>query len=171
MQKYELLYIVPTQFADTEIDGLREKTAAIIEQTGAKVTRNESLGKIKLAYPIKHQRHGTYVLIHFEGEPSVVATIDRALRLSDEVLRHMIVDLAPGSEKKVFEIQSYVAPLSEEAREMRRTTTSDAAAPRKAPVAPSITEAAFPVKAGEASMSMEELDKKLDEILDEDVKA
>lgn len=167
MQKYELLYIVPTQFADTEIDGLREKMAKTIEQTGAKVTRNESLGKIKLAYPIKHQRHGTYVLVHFEAEPSVIAGLDRTLRLSDEVLRHIIVDLAPGSEKKEFQITSYVAPLSEEARETRRPT--DSVAPRKA--VPAAVEAAAPVKAEEASMSMEELDKKLDEILDKDVAA
>ncbi len=168
MQKYELLYIVPTQFADTEIDGLREKMAKAIEQTGAKVTRNESLGKIKLAYPIKHQRHGTYVLVHLEAEPSVIAGLDRMLRLSDEVLRHIIVDLAPGAEKKAFQITSYVAPLSEEARDTRRPT--DAAAPRKA-VAPVAAEVAAPVKAEEASMSMEELDKKLDEILDKDVSA
>ncbi len=135
---------------------------------GAKVTRNESLGKIKLAYPIKHQRHGTYVLVHFEVEPSVVAGIDRMLRLSDEVLRHIIVDLAPGSENKAFQIASYVAPLSEEARDMRRGSTGDSSAPRK-PLASAVSSAAMPMKAETPSMSMEELDKKLDEILDQDV--
>lgn len=169
MQKYELLFIVPTQFADTEIDGLREKVAKTIEQTGAKVTRNESLGKIKLAYPIKHQRHGTYVLVHFESEPSAIAGLDRTLRLSDEVLRHIIVDLAPGSEKKTYQIASYVAPLSEEARDTRRGPSPDGVVPRKA--APAMAEAAAPVKAEEVNMSMEELDKKLDEILDKDVSA
>jgi len=169
MEKYELLYILPSQFADTEIDGLREKVAKMIEQAGAKVIRNESLGKIKLAYPIEHQRHGTYVLVHFEGEPSVVAVLDRALRLSDEVLRHIIVDLAPGSENKTYQIASYVPPLSEEAREMRRGSSTEGVAPRK--VAPVVMETAAPVKAEEASMSMEELDKKLDEILEQDVTA
>jgi small subunit ribosomal protein S6 len=170
MQKYELLYIVPTQFADTEIDGLREKFGKTIEQTGAKVTRNESLGKIKLAYPVKKQRHGTYVLVHFEAEPTVIAGLDRTLRLSDEVLRHIIVDLAPGSEKKTYQIASYVAPLSEEARDMRRGPSADGApAPRK--VAPAIEDTAVTPKKDEPVMSMEELDKKLDEILDQDVTA
>lgn len=168
MQKYELLYILPTRFADTEIDGLREKMAKTVEQAGATVTRNESLGKIKLAYPVKQQRHGTYVLVHFEAEPSAVAGLDRTLRLSDEVLRHIIVDLAPGSEKKTYQIASYVAPLSEEARELRRSPSTDAPPRRPVPV---IAAPIVPAVSSEAPMSMEELDKKLDEILDQDVVA
>lgn len=165
MQNYELLYILPAQFADTEIDGLREKVAKMVEATGATVTRNESLGKIKLAYPVKRQRHGTYVLVHFTAETNVLTELDRQFRLSDEVLRHIIVELEPGMEKAVVQIQSYVAPLSEEAREMRRPMTP---APAAAPVA---AKAAVPMAAQDPSLSMEELDKKLDEILDQDVAA
>lgn len=168
MQNYELLYIVPTQFAETEIDGIRAKVAAMVEQTGAKVTRNESLGKLKLAYPVKHQRHGTYVLVHFDAEPSAISGLDRALRLSDEVLRHIVVERDPATDKKTYQIASYVAPLSEEAREMRRGSLD--AAPRRPVAQAPVAEAAVPV-ATEPSMSMEELDKKLDEILDKDVNA
>jgi small subunit ribosomal protein S6 len=169
MHKYELLYIIPTQFADTEIDGLREKVAGMITATGATVTRNESLGKIKLAYPIKHQRHGTYVLVYFTAEPNTIAGIDRQFRLSDEVLRHLIVDMPAGAENKKFEIASYVAPLSEEARELKQERRStDTRKPSTTVVQP---ESVAPVAKAEevASMSMEELDKKLDEILDADV--
>lgn len=161
MQNYELLYILPAKFADTEIDGLRAKVAGMIEAAGAKVTRNESLGKIKLAYIIKKQQHGTYVLVHFSAETPVIAVIDRQFRLSDEILRHMIVDLVPSQEKAVVQIQSYVAPLSEEARDLPRRPTGTAtasAAPRAA--APAAASDVAP------SMSMAELDKKLDEILE-----
>jgi len=171
MQNYELLYILPARFADTEIDGLRAKVAGMIEAAGGKVTRNESLGKIKLAYVIKKQQHGTYVLVHFSAETPVIAVIDRQFRLSDEILRHMIVDLVPSQEKAVVQIQSYVAPLSEEARELpRRAPSTSTAAPRAA--APAATEAAAARAADVApSMSMAELDKKLDEILDAEVEA
>ncbi len=167
---YELLYIIPTQFADTEIDGVRAKIAGVIEANGGKVARNESLGKLRLAYPIKNIRHGTYVLAYFEAETSAIANIDRLLRLSDEVLRHTILVAKAGAEKKTYTITSYVAPLSEEAREASgadaaptRRSSASAARPAAAPVAA--------MKAEEASMSMEELDKKLDEILDADVTA
>lgn len=171
MQNYELLYIIPAQYADTEIDALRAKIAAMVEATGAKVTRNENLGKIKLAYPVKHQRHGTYVLNHLDAEPSMIKEMERQLRLADEVLRHILVERDPRTDRKQYIIASYVAPLSEEARDTRRPGSTGApmtAAPRAA--APS-AEAAQPMRAEEASMSMEELDKKLDEILDKDVAA
>ncbi len=172
MQNYELLYILPAKYADTEIDGLRAKVAGMIEAAGAKVTRNESLGKIKLAYVIKKQQHGTYVLVHFSAETPVIAVIDRQFRLSDEILRHMIVDLVPSQEKAVVQIQSYVAPLSEEARELPRRvpSTPSTSAPRAA--APAVAEPVA-VRAADVapSMSMAELDKKLDEILDADVAA
>ena len=175
MQNYELLYILPAKFADTEIDGLRAKVAGMIEAAGAKVTRNESLGKIKLAYVIKKQQHGTYVLVHFSAETPVIAVLDRQFRLSDEILRHMIVDLVPSQEKAVVQIQSYVAPLSEEARELpRRPSTGSGSATSTTPraAAPAATEAVAARAADVApSMSMAELDKKLDEILDAEVEA
>ncbi len=165
---YELLYIVPTQFADTEIDGVRTKIVGVIEANGGKVVRNESLGKLRLAYPIKNMRHGTYVLAYFEAETKAVANIDRLLRLADEVLRHTILVAKPGAETKTYQISSYVAPLSEEARE-----AAAPAAPARRGAAPARAAAtsAAPMKAEEAAMSMEELDKKLDEILDADVTA
>lgn len=171
MQNYELLYILPAKYAETEIDGIRAKVAGMIEAAGGKVSRNESLGKIKLAYVIKKQQHGTYVLVHFGAEPSAIAVIDRQFRLSDEILRHMIVDLAPGQEKAVVSIQSYVAPLSEEARELPRrvATAAPTAAPRAA--APAAAPAAARAADVAPSMSMAELDKKLDEILDAEVEA
>jgi small subunit ribosomal protein S6 len=171
MQTYELLYIVPAQFADTEIDSVRDKIARMTEQTGAKVTRNESLGKIKLAYPIKHQRHGTYVIVHFEAEPNVVAGLDRQLRLSDEVLRHLIVERDPALDRKEYHIASYVAPLSDEARAEREARRGAPVAAPVKPAAVAVLQPSAPAKAEEMSMSMEELDKKLDEILDQDVAA
>jgi len=161
MQNYELLYILPAKYADTEIDGLRAKVAGMIEAAGAKVTRNESLGKIKLAYIIKKQQHGTYVLVHFSAETPVIAVLDRQFRLSDEILRHMIVDLVPSQEKAVVQIQSYVAPLSEEARDLPRRPTGT-------PTLTTAPRAAAPAAAADVapSMSMAELDKKLDEILE-----
>lgn len=169
MSKYELLYILPAQFADTEIDGLREKQAKMVEATGAKVTRNESLGKIKLAYPVKNQKHGTYVLVNFDAEPTVIAGLDRQFRLSDEVIRHMILELAPGQENKKFELIAYVAPLSDEAREVSpRRPIGSPTMPAAKPAVPS----AVPARAEDApTMSMEELDKKLDQILETDVAA
>ena len=127
-----------------------------------------------IALGVKRPLHGTYVLNHVEAEPSVVKELDRQLLLADEVLRQTIVERDPRTDRKQYIIASYVAPLSEEARDTRRPVTGTSsstpmtAAPR---VAAPAAETPAPIRAEEASMSMEELDKKLDEILDKDVTA
>lgn len=175
MNTYELLYIVGTQFTDTEVEGVRDVVVKMIEKEGGSVSRTENLGKIKLAYPIKGMRHGTYILVHVESEPEAINKIERSLRLSDEVLRHQIIELPADAKNREYKINAYVAPLSDEARPARRgegksESASEASAEpaEKKPVAaaastPAISEDVKP------AMSMEELDQKLDKILDGDV--
>ena len=50
---YELMYILPSQYSDSEIEGLQKNVADLVVKIGAKVEQSEVLGKIKLAYPIK----------------------------------------------------------------------------------------------------------------------
>ena len=162
--KYELLYIVPTQYTDAEVETIKGTVAGFIETAAGKISRHEILGKLKLAYPIKRVRHGSYVLAQFDAEPAAVKNIDRQLRLTNEVLRHQMILLPPLAESHAFQMISYVAPLSEEGRadegrpERRPSPTSS-----PAPVAPVM-------KREESNMTMEELDKKLDQILETDDK-
>ncbi|MFA6131972.1 MAG: 30S ribosomal protein S6 [Patescibacteria group bacterium] len=159
---YELLYIIPTRFTDAEIEGIQGTVRGLIEKAGAKVVKEENLGRIRLAYPIKQTRHGSYILAYLEAETSVVAEIENQLRLATEVLRHMLVQLPKGVPERSFLLESYVAPLSEEEEEIRRPHRAAEAAPVK-PAEVTETE---PVLRDEKPLSMEDLDKKLDEILD-----
>ena len=162
MKKYEILYIIPTQYTDTEIEKIMVDIATLIEEVGGKVTRNENLGRIKLAYPINKVRHGSYILAHFEAEPALIEELDRKLRLTEEILRHQMVIMAKGADDRKYEISSYVAPLSEAASpEVPRAKEKK----EEKKIAPPT-----PAKAEESKLSMEELDKKLDEILESEVK-
>lgn len=163
MNKYELLYIVPAQYTDEEVTGVQKTVAQILEKSGAVISRDELLGKIKLAYPIKKVRHGTYVLVQFQAEAEAMSEMDRTLRLSDEVLRHLITHMPPGAEAKVYELTEYVAPLSEEARAQK----SERKAPAKEEETPVVKAEAS--KEEKPKLSMEELDQKLDKILEEDI--
>lgn len=166
MKEYELLYIVGTQFTDQEIAGIQSKIDDLLTQAGAKVLKTQNLGKIKLAYPIKKIRHGSYVLFYFDAEPSVITDINRRLGLAEEVMRHTLLERPSGALERTFELTSYIAPLSEEAkseREMRRASVKTF---KKAePQLPSPP----PASATESSMTMEELDQKLDKILEGDI--
>lgn len=172
MKEYELLYLVPSSYTEKEVEEIQGQIKTLAESMDAKVLRNESLGKLKLAYPIKKMHHGTYVLMHFNAEGSILAELDRKLKLTDEVLRHMIVNRLPGALEKKFELSEYVPPINEEGKKTRlmdkpARPAAPAATPAPAAV-PAKAEETAPVVA-EEPMSMEQLDQKLDKILDGDI--
>ncbi len=151
---YELMYIIPSKFSDSEIDGVINQVAGVLEKHGAKVEQSQNLGKIKFAYPIKKVRHGTYVLSYIEAPVESLVKIEKDLRLTDEVLRHLMVKREDGipSAKYQFKPASYQEPLDAEGKR------AIARKPRKPK----------PVESSER-LSTEELDKKLDEILEKDL--
>lgn len=165
MKMYELMYIVPSRYADNEVDGVVKTVNGMVEKAGGAIVKSQNLGKLKLAYPVNGVRHGTYVLVHFNADPAIISGLDRGLGLADEVLRHTMLVAKKGAETKKVELNAYVAPLSEEGRDSReevRRPSSAAPAPTRAP-------ATAAVRPAEPAMTIEELDKKLDEILDADV--
>lgn len=165
MNKYELLSIVSNQYTDDEVLKISEQVSSEITNAGGTVIKSQVIGKIRLAYPIKKQRHGTYVLNYFDAEPSSVETLSRKLKLTDELLRHTIIMRPANAQEKKFELTSYVAPLSEEAKETRRERPS--APRRERDVKPMSVPASAPSATSlqEKKMSIEELDQKLDELL------
>lgn len=162
MNTYELLYIIPTQYSETEITGVEKTVSGLIEKAGGEISKTKNLGKIKLAYPIKKSAYGTYVLVFFQAEPSVLKELNRNLRIAEEVLRHVIVTVSPAAQEKEYLLEAYTAPLGEDGMPIRRKKPlAKKSAVAIAPPAP--------IKSSEASsLSLEELDKKLDEILEQD---
>jgi len=170
MKEYELLYIVGTQFTEEEIGGIQGVIATLLENAGAKILRNENLGKIRLAYPIKKIQHGSYILVHFDAEGSALADVNRRLGLTEEVLRHTILERADGAVERTYELVSYVAPLSDEAKAEKETKRSSSTSKSSAKKAPEIEIAPpTPASTEDASLTMEELDQKLDKILEGDI--
>lgn len=156
--QYELFYLLPTQYTDAEVAGIMEKVAGMITKAGGEMTRHEMLARIKLAYPIKSTNHGVYVLAHFNAETSVVNPLDRQFRLTDELLRHQLCVMPKGADKKSFVLTAYAPPLSDEGR---REDGPRAPRPPAGAVAPA--------KADEVKLDIETINKKLDDMLTEDV--
>ncbi|MBI5369941.1 30S ribosomal protein S6 [Candidatus Uhrbacteria bacterium] len=173
MNEYELFYIVSSQYTDAEIEQIKEQVSGEMTTLGGTMVSTKNLGKIRLAYPIKKQHHGSYVLTYFDAPAEVIATLDRKLTLRDDLLRHTLLRRRPGSEKETFELTSYVAPLSEEARRERHKDSAEEGTSRPAPRRRVVEEVAPPTPSSTSSeekkMSIEELDKKLDELLDADM--
>ncbi len=68
-----------------------EKFTGLIQQHKGVVEQVSRWEKRRLAYEIRHYREGYYTLILFQGEPETARELDRVMRITDEVLRHLIV--------------------------------------------------------------------------------
>lgn len=105
-RRYELLYIIPTTFTDEEAGEIESRVAGLIEKVGITAESTTRLGKLRFAYPVKDQRHGYYVMVMLNAEPSAIAKLDGQLRITPEVLRHMIISAdEAGSEAKYELVQ------------------------------------------------------------------
>lgn len=153
---YEIMTILPSQYADTEIDGVIETVTKQIEKSGAKIEKVQNFGKLKIAYPIERQRHGTYVLFYISAEPESLQKLDQNLRLSEEVIRHLTIARPEGIPAKDFRLVQYTPPLTPEGRRAGEREERGQQTHR-------------PSAEAAAKVTTEELATKLDQILDSDI--
>ena len=91
MKAYELLFFVdPNLDPETRLAVMKRIDNTIAEGNG-KVDNVDEWGKRKLAYEIDKLPEGDYTLINFHADPASIAELDRVLRITDAVIRHMIV--------------------------------------------------------------------------------
>ena len=90
MNKYEVMVIVkPAEEEAT--NAVIEKIEALIARVGGTVEKVDRWGKKRLAYEIDDIAEGLYVLVTFSAEPKTVKELDRVMKITDEILRHMII--------------------------------------------------------------------------------
>ena len=90
MRTYEVLFLLSPQVAEEESAALITDFKRVAEGTGAKLTNEEAWGRRRLAYPIQKFTEGNYHLFVFDSDSSL-SELDRRMRNSDRILRHMIV--------------------------------------------------------------------------------
>ena len=90
MKKYETVMVLSTAITEDETAALVEKFKGLIEKNGT-VESVDEWGKRKLAYPIKDETDGYYVLINFSSEVDFPAELDRVYKITDGILRTLII--------------------------------------------------------------------------------
>jgi small subunit ribosomal protein S6 len=98
MRTYEHIFIVHPDVAGEEYTAVLDKFKGILAEQGASVLKIEEWGSRKLAYPVKKQSRGTYVLMVFEGGAGVVTEFERRLRLDEKIIKFQTVLLPKGIE-------------------------------------------------------------------------
>ena len=90
MNKYESVVIINPNLESEAIKALVEKFSKLINSNGT-VNSVEELGNKKLAYEIKKNKEGYYIVIKFEAKPELVAELERVYRITDEVIKFIVV--------------------------------------------------------------------------------
>ena len=90
MNKYESVVIINPNVEEEKMKELVEKFTDIINNDG-KLEKVEELGKRKLAYEVKKNKEGYYLVFKFEANPDLIAELERNYRIIDEVIKFMTI--------------------------------------------------------------------------------
>jgi len=93
LQDYELVLIISPEVGDEALDATIDSVSKFITGSGGTISNVERWGKRRLAYPIKHFTEGSYVLTQFKLKPALSKEFEANLRISEEVLRHLLIKL------------------------------------------------------------------------------
>ncbi|MEK9903921.1 MAG: 30S ribosomal protein S6 [Rhodospirillales bacterium] len=118
MGYYENVFIVRQDMSPAQVEGLADNYATLIEENGGKVLKREHWGLKSLAYRIKKNRKGHYVMFDVEANSDAVNELERQMRLSEDVIRFMTV--------KIDEVTEAPSPMmSRRDRDDRRRSRDD----------------------------------------------
>ena len=163
LQHYEMLYIIPVKYTVEELPAIQNKIKGLLAEHGCEITYEEDLGKRKLAYAIKQVYHGYYWVIEFNMAPAELKKLNNSLRLTSEVLRHLII-------VKRQKTQAEMA-AEKERRERAEVEEVEELKEKIAAQTPVVAEKEEEKKVDspKGKVSIEDLDKKLDELIDDSI--
>jgi small subunit ribosomal protein S6 len=162
MKHYELFCVLPGTLAEDELPPIVESIKEVVASNGGTEVSVENRGKSRLAYPMKHIRYGYSYLVTFQSETENIPTIQAKLRLNTVLLRSLISVYDPEKQAAMRDAISKV-------QDTKKTQTRKPAEEKK--VAPKASEKKVEEKKETEAPSTEkvaiqDIDKKLDEILD-----
>ena len=90
MNKYESVIIINPNVDEAGVKALEDKFTGLINENG-KVESVEDMGKRKLAYEINKNKEGIYKVLNFEAKPEFIAELERNYRITDEIIKFIVV--------------------------------------------------------------------------------
>ncbi|EAK0811004.1 30S ribosomal protein S6 [Campylobacter lari] len=91
MRHYEVLFILKPTLTEEEVSAKLEFIKEVLTKNGAEIESVVPMGTRKLAYKIKKYERGTYFVIYFKAPTNLIAELERVLRITEEVIRFLIV--------------------------------------------------------------------------------
>lgn len=117
MRHYETLFIVTPDSSEEDLKAVATKIKGVVSGMNGIVTSYDEQGKKKLAYSVKKQNKGYYVLMDYVGSADIVSEIERNMRLDDRVLKYLTVKLADQVDPESIEPEKSEPPEETESVE------------------------------------------------------
>ena len=114
MNHYETVFILTPVLSDDQMKEAVEKFNDVLKANGAEIVNEELWGLRKLAYPIQKKSTGFYVLVEFEGEPTIVKKLETAFRRDERVIRFL-----------TFRLDKYAVAYAEKRRNLRASKANE----------------------------------------------
>ncbi len=94
LRDYELVVIISPEVVEEKFDATIDSVSQFVTEKGGTISNVERWGKKRLAYPIEHFMEGSYVLTRLILKPALSKELEVNLQISEEVLRHLLVNLS-----------------------------------------------------------------------------
>jgi|SRR4030095_271600 small subunit ribosomal protein S6 len=88
---YETTFIVDSILEDDKVEAIITRYTNLFTKNGGEIVKTEKWGRKKFSYPIKKRNTGSYISIEFTSEPSIIAKLERAYHLDDDILRFLTI--------------------------------------------------------------------------------
>lgn len=93
LRDYELILIISPEVGEEAFEATLDSLSKFVTESGGSISNVERWGKKKLAYPLKHFMEGNYVLTQLKLSPASGKQIEANLKISEDVLRHLLIRL------------------------------------------------------------------------------
>jgi small subunit ribosomal protein S6 len=91
MRSYEVMFIAHPDLDDASLNALVDRAKSWVTNAGGQVTQLDLWGRRRLAYPIRKQNEGQYVLMQTQMSPAATSEVERNMRLNEQVMRFQVV--------------------------------------------------------------------------------
>lgn len=161
MPKYELMYILASGVSDDQVPGVTESVKKIVADFGGENIEEQQLGKKKLAYPIKKTRNGFYVVLDFDMDTKKVNDLDAKIRTQDaSIIRYILVNMDEHNDRLAKDVVAQ-AKMNRNPLKMKEASASEG---QQQPEEKKAVE-----EKPSMDLNPEDLDKKIEEALTEDL--
>jgi len=126
MRNYEIIFIVRPDVTEEDVDKLIAQMEGVVAGAGGKLEKVEKLGRRRLAYRVRKQREGIYVLFRLQGSGDTVKEFERRLKVTDAVIKYLSVRIDEDLERA----EKFKALRSKQESKKRRSKPPAAPAPQ-----------------------------------------